>query len=388
MNSVVVNKILEFLAPTLDFNVGVIKKLPVIFIENEAINSIVESNITISKIDWDSFETSWDFKIHPLLKYRGFSAEDRTCVNTGGDVYTNCPVEYAYVRWMLECDERFNQLKSNEEELNRIFIDIYGLQDELTPVVEDKDVTVRRADLTRDIKSLISYAVGCMFGRYSLSEGGLAYAGGEWNQYKYGLYAPVSDNCIPITDDEYFENDIVTRFVEFIKQTFGEEDLEDNLKYIASVLGSNGTPRQVIRNYFLNDFFKDHCNTYQVTGSGKRPIYWQFDSGKNNGFKCLMYIHRYTPDQIAKIRTEYVLPLQSKYRNIIDMLEKQIEAASTTADKVKLTKELSKIKDKALELKKYEEKIHHWADKMETMDLDDGVKANYAKFQELLAKIK
>lgn len=201
-------------------------------------------------------------------------------------------------------------------------------------------------------------------------------------------YEPDIDDIIPICEEEYFKDDIVSRFVEFVKCAYGEETLEENLQFISNALGGKGAPRDVLRNYFLNDFFKDHCNTYQVTGSGKRPIYWQFDSGKKNGFKALVYIHRYTPDLIARMRTGYIHPLQSQYRTQIDMLNSQIEEAASTSEKVKLQKQLKKITEQSQELGKYEEKIHHWADKMEPMDLDDGVKVNYAKFQDLLAKIK
>lgn len=333
-------------------------------------NIITEINCELSKDDWDSFETSWDFKIHPFVTNH---------VST---------VSEAYSLWDKECNDRFNQLKVNEEELNRIFIDIYGLQDELTPEVEDKDVTVRKADLVRDVKSFISYAVGCMFGRYSLDVEGLAYAGGEWDDSKYTTFIPDKDDIIPICDEEYFEDDIVSRFIEFVSVVYGADTLKENLKFIADALGGKGTPREVLRNYFLNDFFKDHCNTYQVTGSGKRPIYWLFDSGKKNGFKALVYIHRYTPDLIARMRTGYIHPQQARYRTQIELLQEQIDMAGSTSEKVKLSKQLKKINEQLLELNKYEEIVHHWADKMEPMDLDDGVKVNYAKFQELLAKIK
>ena len=354
----------------MNYGAGSIAKTPIIFSENEDIKNIVIQNINSSKLDWDSFETSWDFKIHPLVKNH---------VST---------ISEAYNLWYKECEDRFNTLKSNEEELNRIFIDIYGLQDELDPYVEDKDVTVRKADFVRDIKSFISYAVGCMFGRYSLDVEGLAYAGGEWDSSKYSTFTPDTDDIIPICDEEYFEDDIVTRFVEFVRVVYGTDTLEDNLSFIANALGGKGAPRDVLRNYFLNDFFKDHCNTYQVTGSGKRPIYWLFDSGKKNGFKALVYIHRYTPDLIARMRTGYVHPQQARYRTQIELLQNQIDEASSTSEKVKLSKQLKKINEQLQELNKYEEVVHHWADKMEPMDLDDGVKANYAKFQELLAKIK
>lgn len=376
LNSKVINYLWPILNSNLTNSTGIVNKIPVLNSSKiserkiENVEYLVNNNLSDSKKDWDSFETSWDFKVHPLVKSH---------VNT---------ISEAYNLWNAECESRFNTLKSNEEELNRIFIDIYGLQDELDPYVEDKDVTVRKADLVRDVKSFISYAVGCMFGRYSLDVEGLAYAGGEWDSSKYSTFIPDTDDIIPICDEEYFEDDIVTRFIEFVRVVYGSDTLEDNLSFIAHALGGKGTSREVLRNYFLNDFFKDHCNTYQVTGSGKRPIYWLFDSGKKNGFKALVYIHRYTPDLIARMRTGYVHPQQARYRTQTELLQNQIDEASSTSEKVKLSKQLKKINEQLQELNKYEEVVHHWADKMEPMDLDDGVKANYAKFQELLAKIK
>lgn len=368
-NSKVAQQYMDLMSPTMHYTCGTLVNVP---FANTDINTndFTKKCIHISKEDWDSFETSWDFAIHPLIKSH------------------TSTIKEAFDLWNKECNDRFNTLKFNEEKLNRIFIDIYGLQDELDPYVEDKDVTVRKADLTRDIKSLISYAVGCMFGRYSLDVQGLAYAGGEFDDSKYKSYLLDKDNIIPICDEEYFEDDIVSRFVQFVKVVYGSDTLEENLQFIANALGGNASSREVLRNYFLNDFFKDHCNTYQVTGSGKRPIYWQFDSGKNNGFKALIYMHRYTPDLIARLRTTYIHPLQSRLRTQIDLLIKQIDDASNTSEKVKLSKQLKKLNDQLLELNKYEEKIHHYADMMIDIDLDDGVKANYAKFQELLAKIK
>ena len=284
--------------------------------------------------------------------------------------------------WQVECDARFNQLKANEEELNRIFIDIYGLQDELTPEVADKDITVRKADLQREIKSLISYAVGCMFGRYSLDVDGLAYAGGAWDAAKYKTFIPDADNILPICDDAYFPDDIVGRFIDFVRTVYGADTLDENLKFIADALGGKGTPQEVIRSYFLNDFYADHCKIYQ-----KRPIYWLFDSGKKNGFKCLIYLHRYRPDTIARIRTDYVHELQSRYRTAIEDLTNRL-ATAAPAERARLNKQLTRRKDQAAELHTYEEKIHHLADQMIAIDLDDGVKHNYAIFQDVLAKIK
>ena len=305
-----------------------------------------------------------------------------------------------YAAWKAECEDRFQQLKKNEEELNRIFIDIYGLQDELTPDVADKDVTVHRVFDSKDdvpesmkgsnyvrtmrdeIVSLISYAVGCMFGRYSLDVDGLAYAGGEWDASKYASFAADKDNIIPICDDEYFEDDIVGLLVKFVKTVYGADTLDENLKFIADALGGKGAPKEVIRNYFINDFYADHCKIYQ-----KRPIYWLFDSGKKNGFKALIYMHRYREDTIARIRTDYVHEQQGRYRTAIADLESRI-ANADTGSRVKLTKQLTKLQNQAEELRVYEEKIHHLADQMIRIDLDDGVKHNYAIFQDVLAKIK
>ena len=305
-----------------------------------------------------------------------------------------------YTAWKSACESRFQQLKANEEELNRIFIDIYGLQDELTPEVADKDITVHRVFDTKDdvpesmrgskysrtlrdeIGSLISYAVGCMFGRYSLDVEGLAYAGGEWDASKYKTFPPDSDNIIPICDDEYFDDDITGRFVEFVRVVYGEDTLEENLKFVADALGGKGTPREVIRSYFLSEFYKDHCKTYQ-----KRPIYWLFDSGKKNGFKALVYMHRYQRDLLARLRTDYVHEQQERYRTQLTQIADAMDHASGS-ERVKLIKQQKKLQEQALELQQYEEKIHHLADQNIEIDLDDGVKHNYALFEDVLAKIK
>lgn len=305
-----------------------------------------------------------------------------------------------FTAWQAECEARFQQLKANEEELNRIFIDIYGLQDELTPEVADKDVTVHRIFNTKDdvpesmkgsnyvrtlrdeIVSLISYAVGCLFGRYSLDVEGLAYAGGELDPSKYQTIIPDADNILPICDDDYFEDDLTGKFVDFVRAVYGEDTLEENLKFIADALGGKGAPREIIRSYFINDFFADHCKTYQ-----KRPIYWLFDSGKKNGFKALIYLHRYQRDLLARMRTDYVHEQQERYRTQLSHLADALEHASG-ADKVRLTKQQKKLQDQSRELQTYEEKIHHLADQNIELDLDDGVKVNYAKFGDVLAKIK
>lgn len=364
-NSKVIYEMLKVISPTINCQCGDVAKLPVIFDESKRcdIDTYVRENISLSKADWDDFETSWDFTCHPLVK-------------------STSSLSAAFIAWQCECFDRFSKLKTNEQELNRIFIDIYGLQDELTPEIEDRDVTVRLADKTRDIRSFISYAVGCMFGRYSLDMDGLTYAGGEWDASKYTTFIPDKDAIIPICDDEYFTDDIVNRFVDFVRVVYGEDTLEENLKFIADALGGSGSARQVIRNYFINDFYNDHCKIYQ-----KRPIYWLFDSGKKNGFKCLIYMHRYQSDTIARIRTDYVHEQQSRYRTAIADLEVRILSAATS-ERVRLNKQLSKLQAQSEELRAYEEKIHHLADQYISIDLDDGVKVNYAKFQDVLAKIK
>lgn len=363
LNTKVTQYLLDIISPTLNYSAGPISQIPIIDACNTDVATISSQCIDLAKADWDSFQTSWDFKHHPLLRKVPTIAE-------------------AYDLWQAECDDRFNQLKANEEELNRIFIDIYGLQDELTPEVEDKDVTVRKADLERDIKSFISYAVGCMFGRYSLDVEGLVYAGGDWDPSKYPSFAADKDNIIPICDDEYFDDDIVGRFVKFVEVVYGKDTLDENLKFIADALGANGQSKDGIRKYFLNGFYKDHCKMYQ-----KRPIYWMFDSGKNNGFKALIYMHRYQPDTLARIRTDYVHEQQARYRTAIADLENRMANASTS-ERVKLNKQVKTLTDQATEIHEYEEKIHHLADQMISIDLDDGVKKNYAIFQDVLAKIK
>lgn len=443
-NSNVMVKLVKTISPNLDFNSGIIARSPIIFKRKSEVEQKSRKCVDLARCDWDSFETSWDFSVHPLIMFSR-NLPDDTAIGAAMQYYYGCypqassPLELCWLLWKGQANRQFRELKANEEELNRIFIDIYGLQDELTPEVADKDVTVHYLVDTKDdipeslqgsyyvltrrdvIVSLISYAVGCMFGRYSLDVEGLAYAGGDWdsvyrmqqeiytvegkevhladgrvltvkptgyNQIKTDdgwktLSYPVdADNVIPICDDEYFDDDMVGRFVKFIETVYGSDTLEENLRFIADALGGKGTPRDVIRSYFLNDFYADHCKTYQ-----KRPIYWLFDSGKKNGFKALIYMHRYQPDTIARIRTAYVHEQQSRYRTAIEDLESRIAAAST-AERVKLNKQLKKLQEQDAELRTYEEKIHHLADKMTPIDLDDGVKVNYAQFQDVLAKIK
>ncbi|RKD27637.1 Methyltransferase domain-containing protein [Caminicella sporogenes DSM 14501] len=384
LNSKLTFDFLKIQNPTLNFQPGNLANLPIINdvsqSTKERIEQLAKICIEISKNDWDSFETSWDFKKHPLLAHKN----DATTI------------EEAFNNWLEFTERQFNRLKAYEEELNRIFIEIYGLQDELTPEVEDKDITIRKADRERDIKSFISYAVGCMFGRYSLDEEGLIYAGGEFKDKfkiengqlmintKEGLKKSsidvTMDNVIPITDDDYFEDDIVNRFVEFVKVAFGEKTLEENLDYIAETLGkkTNETSRQTIRRYFLKDFYKDHVKTYK-----KRPIYWLFDSGKENGFKALIYMHRYNSSTVARVRTDYLHKLQKKYEAEVKRLDILIESDISTKEKTAARRRKEKINRQIVECMTYDQVIAYIANKRIEIDLDDGVKVNYAKFQDI-----
>lgn len=392
LNSKVAQRIIDMFNPTVNIQVGDIMNIPMSSdIHDDNIEILVDRNIKNVASDWDSFETSWDFKKYPLLR----------------NVST---VSEAFNQWQTECDDRFNQLKANEEELNRIFIDIYGLQDELTPEVEDKDVTVRKADLQRDIKSLLSYAVGCMFGRYSTYKEGLLFAGEPYSLQAFvdklndrpgtisadelerayrnegvvvdEMFFPDADNVIPITDEEYLDDDIVSRLCDWLKVVYGADTLEANLDYIAKALGNKGsTSREIIRNYFLNDFFKDHCQTYSVTGSGKRPIYWLFDSGKQNGFKALVYLHRYTPDTIGNLRIDYLHKMQRVYESEINRMQDMMDHSENAREVAAASKRKDKLAKQLKECREYDEKISHLALSRIELDLDDGVKVNYRKLQ-------
>ncbi|MBR3244380.1 MAG: BREX-1 system adenine-specific DNA-methyltransferase PglX [Parasporobacterium sp.] len=376
LNSKVVDRVLDIINPTLNFGAGSIANIPVLYGNMNKAEDLASENVRLSKSDWDSFETSWDFEGHPLVK-KGLGFKHRNVDNVS--------IEECFESWSEECDHRFEQIKANEEELNQIFIDVYGLHDELTPEVDDKDVTVRRADVHRDIKSLLSYAAGCMFGRYSLDVEGLAYAGGDWKEaysIKYKTFIPDEDAIIPITDEEYFKDDIVARFVDFIRIVYGEKTLEENLNYIADALGNKGdTSRAVIRNYFLNDFYKDHCNTYSVTGSGKRPIYWLFDSGKQNGFKALIYIHRYTPDTVGLIRSVYLHSAQAAIQNSLQNSEYIIATTTSATERAQETRKRDKYVKQLNELRPYYQALSHIALQRINLDLDDGVRKNYQLFQ-------
>ena len=404
LNTKIPSGILKISNPTLNFQAGDIKSLPFKLekIHKSEIDSLVGQNISISKTDWDSFETSWDFEIHPLL--------DK---NKQGQVPKT--IELAYENWKEYANNNFAKLKENEERLNELFIEIYGLEDELTPEVSDKDITIAKIfddkkDIYEDIKgnqyiltkedvikSFISYGVGCLFGRYSLDEKKLVYAGGEFDINRYKKFKPVKDNVVVITDEEYFEDDLVNRFVEFVKVSFGEEGFEENLEFIADSLKGKGTPREKIRNYFVNDFYKDHVQMYKKT-----PIYWLYDStaGKtkrnsHNGFKALIYMHRYTEDTTGKVRIDYLHKIQRIYENKISFLRDNITNNKDVKEVARSEKELEKIIKQLKECKDYDEKIGHIAVSRIGIDLDDGVKVNYEKVQtdndekkyQILAKI-
>ena len=421
LNSKVSMQFLQFLSPTLDFKVGDIISIP--FVEDECkksyVASIVRNQIDLSKEDWDAYDTSWDFQRHPLLR-------------------PVASLPDAYTAWKAECEQRFQQLKANEEELNRTFIDIYGLQDELTHDVADKDVTVHRIFDTKDdvpqsmqgsnyvrtkrdeIVSLLSYAVGCMFGRYSLDRQGLIFAGGDFDSvywkfkgqaalneqgdpidgghagislanYHYPRfhnaenwedatslsYEPDADGIIPITDEEYLEDDIVSCLCDWLKAVYGADTLEENLDFIAGALGGKGgSSREIIRSYFLKDFFKDHCKTFQ-----KRPIYWLFDSGKQNGFKALIYLHRYTPDTIGNLRVDYLHKMQRVYESEINRMQDMIDHSTNAREVAASTKRKEKLQKQLKECRDYDEMIAHLALSRIELDLDDGVKVNYEKIQ-------
>ena len=430
MNSKISMRFLEFLAPTLDFNIGPLSKIPVVFSDKykAKINSIAITCIEISKEDWDSFETSWDFTRHPLCPSIKDIYERNSCRVNGKELENASKIAWNFERWRRKCEDRFNRIKACEEDINRIFIDIYGLQDELTPEENDEDVTVKKADLTRDIKSFISYAVGCMFGRYSIDRDGLifadssqkfddiywkykgqapcrqngeltegsGYAGISLAPYHYPkfrdsdnyetahdlLFEPDVDNIIPITDEEYFNDDIVGRFVLFVKTIYGDKYIEENLTFIANALGNKGkSSRDVIRKYFLNDFFKDHCQNYSVTGSGKRPIYWLYDSGKQNGFKALIYMHRMDENTTGKVRADYLHRMEQIYNNEVARMQDVIDHSNSAHEVSVAEKRMDKLKKQIKECQEYDAKLGHLALDQIKINLDDGVKVNYRKVQ-------
>ena len=381
-NSKVIQKYLEVVSPTLDYHEGPLGKTPVILKLSKDIDALVSNNISASKLDWDAFETSWDFVGHPMVGLaKGLWDVTATMAGItyyhGKNIEVRSPLEAAYLLWAGQCQERFNTLKANEEELNRIFIDIYGLQDELTPEVEDKDVTIRLADKERDIKSLISYLVGIIMGRYSLDVDGLAYAGGDWDASKYRTYQPDDDGIIPIYSKVGMEDGLTARIIELVKLIFGEDTYRQNMDFIAEALGkgNNESSEETLNRYLNDGFYADHLKIYQ-----KRPIYWMFSSGKNSGFKCLIYMHRYTEDTLARINGKYFLPESTRLKNDMEDLLARINSAEGR-DRVRLEKERQKLSAAYNEAIEYGQVLDHMANKYISIDLDDGVKTNYAKFQ-------
>ena len=361
LSSKITTKYLDILNPTLNFQVGDLKNIPVIFSDKDKlkIDSIVKENIMDSKNDWDSFETSWDFKASPLLMFKESS------------------IQTSFDKWQELTHKRFLNIKSNEKGLNEIFINIYNLKSEMIPDVDDSEITINKADVSRDIKSFISYSVGNIFGRYSLDEEGLTFAGGDWDLHKYSKFIPDNDNIIPILDTGYFEDDIVGRFVEFVKISFGDNTLEENLDFIAKAIKNKGnTSREIIRNYFLTDFYKDHLKTYK-----KHPIYWLFDSGKNNGFKALIYMHRYESDLVARVRTDYLHKTQKVLETTIASNERILKNSTSASEKAKAVKAKNTLVKQLDETRKYDSALAHVANQRIAIDLDDGVKVNYEKFQ-------
>lgn len=390
LNSIVAQKILTILNPTINTGSDVIMKLPYKTSESnkKQCTNLVKENISISKSDWDSFETSWDFQTHPLL---ALPALDMAGLITAKQL----TLAERYEHFKAVCEDRFDILQENEEELNRIFIDIYGVKDELTPDVAPKDVTVHQIFDSKDdvpddlqgsnyvltqedvMKSLLSYAVGCLFGRYSLDTPGLAYAGGEWDAGKYQTFIPDNDNVVPITDEEYFDDDLSSFICAWLKKAFGRENFEANLEFLTDALGTRGTTsREKLRNYFLKNFFKDHCKTYQ-----KRPIYWLFDSGKENGFKALVYLHRYDENTIGRVRADYLHRMERIYSNEVNRMQDVIDHSHSAHEVSVAEKRLEKMKKQIKECQDYDAKLGHLALDQIHLDLDDGVRINYRKVQ-------
>lgn len=373
LNAKIGNYVFKMINPTISLQIGNFVNFPFINYKNESLIELVKSNIKLGKQDWDAFETSWDFKKSPLLTQNAAS------------------LHQAYNSWSNEALTRFNQLKSNEEELNRIFINLYGLQDELTPEEDDKEVSVRKADQVRDIKAFLSYFIGCVFGRYSLDQDGLVYAGGDWDDSKYTTFKPNKENIILLTDRQYFDDDrdIIVRLKEFLTKTFDPETLTENMDFIAQTLDpkkfERGTSAEdIIRTYFLNDFYKDHAKIYQ-----KRPIYWEFNSGKNKGFKALMYLHRYNTEQLPMVR-HYLHELQPAMNDLIEVDQNLLDQETTASAKSKYRKTIATLNKQMNEIMKYDQILDHLSQSPVNLDLDDGVLVNHEKLQQgekLLSKL-
>ena len=373
LNAKIGNYVFKMINPTISLQIGNFVNFPFINYKNESLIELVKSNIKLGKQDWDAFETSWDFQKNPLLTQNAVS------------------LHQAYNSWSNEALTRFNQLESNEEELNRIFINLYGLQDELTPEEDDKEVSVRKADQVLDIKAFLSYFIGCVFGRYSLDQDGLVYAGGDWDASKYTTFKPNKENIILLTDRQYFDDDrdIIVRLKEFLTKTFDPETLTENMDFIAQTLEPKKFERgasaeDIIRTYFLNDFYKDHAKIYQ-----KRPIYWEFNSGRNKGFKALMYLHRYNTEQLPMVR-HYLHELQPAMNDLIEVDQNLLDQETTASAKSKYRKAIATLNKQLNEIMKYDQILDHLSQNPVDLDLDDGVLVNHDKLQQgekLLSKL-
>jgi hypothetical protein len=372
LNSSVLSEILPAINPTLNIQAWDVGNLPFLKPDTltlDKINILVANAVELCTQDWIAFEEFWDFLAHPLVQLSVDSSQLPVKLRS---------LKESFQVWKAQSEANFQELKRLEEENNRYWIDAYGLQDELTPEVPDEQITIRRADLERDIKSLISYAVGCMMGRYSLDAPGLIHAGQPFDPSHHATFSADADGILPITDQAYFDDDIASRFVEFVKVAFGPETLTENLDFIANALKlkSGETAQDRIRRYFVTEFISDHIRTYK-----KRPIYWLFTSGKKRAFGALVYLHRYTPETVGRIRTDYILELQVKLDKEIERLQAQADAATTTAAKRAATKRLRELQDQQLELRDYQAKVQTFGDQRIALDLDDGVAYNYTRFK-------
>ena len=368
MNSRVVDAMIKVISPTLNFEVGNLAKLPIKRNEEyeEKIYNLCKKNIAIMKKNWDSYEISYDYNFNQMVEKN------------------ECLIKKSYEKMKFEQEIMRNELRNNEEQINKLFVDLYDLVDEISISVDDEDLSINIDNEKKAIKELISYAVGCIFGRYSLDEKGLVFAGGMWDESRYHKFIPDNDGIISITDTDYFKDDIVSKFEEFVRIVYGNDTFEDNIKFIAEVLGNKGnTSREVIRNYFINDFFKDHCNMYSVNASGKRPIYWLFDSGKQNGFKCLIYMHRYSKETLNLIRSEYLHKTEDAVENVLKNAEYIIQTSSSAVEKAKATKDRDKYVKQLNEMRIYYQALSHLAIQKIEINLDNGVKNNYQLFQDI-----
>lgn len=373
--------------PTLNINIEDVAAIPVLPEELPKITCNAEICINHSKTDWNNYETSWDFTEPPLIRKKQNTAIAQN-VQEGLINQAHHSLEYCFNQWQLQNRAAVAEIKRLEEENNRLFIEAYGLQDELSPDVAEEQITLTRADREKDCQRLVSYAVGCMMGRYSLDEPGLIYAHAGnigFDPERYPSFPADADGIVPITDELWFEDDAANRLNEFLLAVWGADTQDENLAWLAASLGQKPTEtvQETLRRYLASHFYKNHLQTYK-----KRPIYWLFTSGKQSAFQALVYLHRYQESTLARMRAEYVVPLTGKIQARIDMLEKDAAAAVANATRSKLNKDIEKLKKKHVELLAYDEKLRHYADLRVPLDLDDGVKVNYGKFGDLLAEVK